>query len=321
MQTAHLRFRLCGTLAALPLFALGLRAQDISLRGPVSGFVFDRHQSAIRPWIGVPGASYLGRPVLEGIDWAAVSNDSKSALAIRGGNLYLLRGLDAGDFGWRLLQPAPPGADRAVWNRDSSAVALYSSAAARVSVWRFSDGEPSGFEVYTGELPGRVLALALDRQARRILLSSDSGAIYLSKAGLPFESIAHIEEPGPLTLANEDRDLFVASRAGHILEVKDYEGSAAVSSFAEDTTSDPQALGLTANDRALIVAGGNSGDISVYNCDERRLSQRLQLDFSPSFLMRMRDSSIFLLTAGGANQPAVVFAIDQMSVYFVPREN
>ena len=49
---------------------LSLWAQEARLSGPISGLVFDRPSHSIRPIMGLPGAAYLGDPLVDGLEWA-----------------------------------------------------------------------------------------------------------------------------------------------------------------------------------------------------------------------------------------------------------
>src|ERR1051325_3269137 len=54
-------------LAAVPC----LPAQTSQINGPVSGYVFDAAVHALRPILGLPGSSLLGRPLSLGFDVAS----------------------------------------------------------------------------------------------------------------------------------------------------------------------------------------------------------------------------------------------------------
>ncbi|MCP5111736.1 MAG: hypothetical protein GY953_12975, partial [bacterium] len=78
-------------LTLLLLIALTLAAQ---VRGPVSGFVYDGYERALRPIIGFPGAAYLGLAVTGAVDAASASPDGRLAVISEGSDLYLIRDLD-----------------------------------------------------------------------------------------------------------------------------------------------------------------------------------------------------------------------------------
>ena len=68
-------------------------AREGSVSGPGSGFVFDRSGSALRPVLGIPGASVLGDPLKLGFDLSsatvAPAQDSVLAIAADGGSHFL----------------------------------------------------------------------------------------------------------------------------------------------------------------------------------------------------------------------------------------
>src|SRR5262245_9826140 len=101
-------------LCLMPLAA----AAQVTTRvgGPVSGIVFDQKSHSLRPMIGVPGASYLGSPLLEGLDAAAVSPDGTLALAVSEGRLLLVSGLPDAASAGAPVDGAVSGADRLAWS-------------------------------------------------------------------------------------------------------------------------------------------------------------------------------------------------------------
>ena len=101
------------SLLILVMFAsLGAAQDGTALSGPVSGFVFDQGAHALRPVLGMPGASYLGAPVLDGLEAAGVSPDGSAALAVKEGALLLVAGLRSAEASAAALEGAIGGADR-----------------------------------------------------------------------------------------------------------------------------------------------------------------------------------------------------------------
>ncbi len=117
----------------LALLATSLLAQT-NLQGPVSGYVFDAAEGAIRPLMGVPGASYLGEPVVASLDFASIAPSGNLALCGRGGRLFLVRGFESGNTRWLELEN-DTSVDRMSWAADSDSVALYSAATDRLRMW------------------------------------------------------------------------------------------------------------------------------------------------------------------------------------------
>ena len=64
------------------LTALSAVGQMASLRGPVSGLIYDASSRSIRPVVGFPGSSYLGRPILRDLGKSFVAPDGESIVYV-----------------------------------------------------------------------------------------------------------------------------------------------------------------------------------------------------------------------------------------------
>jgi sugar lactone lactonase YvrE len=87
------------TFRFLPILALvsmtgALQAQQGTVNGPVSGYVFDKTTRALRPILGLPGASLVGSPVAFGLNAtsAVISPGLDSAIVVAtDGTVHLFR--------------------------------------------------------------------------------------------------------------------------------------------------------------------------------------------------------------------------------------
>ena len=109
-------------------------AQQGQVAGPVVGYVFDGSAQALRPVLGIPGASLLGTPLALGYDltWAAVAPGGDSAVAMAAdGSVHLLRlaGAQATEM---TLNGASVAPSRAVFSPSGRSVALVASGKAQV---------------------------------------------------------------------------------------------------------------------------------------------------------------------------------------------
>ncbi len=128
------------------------------VENPVWGFVFDESARAVRPVRGVPGAAFLGPPVLVAVEAAWAAPGGGAALAVHRGRLYLaaLSGREAPVA----VEGAIEDADRVAWTPDGSAAAVCSSRARRAQVLRnLRGGTPRASKQL--ELPGEITALAI----------------------------------------------------------------------------------------------------------------------------------------------------------------
>ena len=310
-------------LCIISISAATLLAQEASLSGTISGWVFDSASRSLRPIIGIPGASYLGDPLVAGLDWAAVAPEGNHALALRAGDLYSVRGLQSNPA-WTLIEGALPSPGRIAWSADASVAVLSSSVESRIQFVRnLGEGPVAGPPI---DLPGRVSALALDRAGERALVGIEAeqeGGLYLvSPDGSP-RLLAPLGRPAAIALAANDRDLFVADRASRqIWELRNFREEATPLLFADDGggVTDAVGLALSRDGRLLFVASQSGKTLDAYALESRSLSSRSALDYEPSLLEPLSGRVLFLLKSrGSGNEPLLVLDTSrEPTVYFVP---
>lgn len=125
----------CNRLVAMFAAAAALAyAQQGKVAGPIAGYVFDGAARAVRPVLGIPGASILGDAVQVGYDAAAVTIAPRADSAVvtaADGSVHLVR-LAAGQATEIPLNGAPPKLDRVVFSASGAAVALVAAGRAQV---------------------------------------------------------------------------------------------------------------------------------------------------------------------------------------------
>jgi hypothetical protein len=309
-------------LCILAICAANLLAQVASLSGPISGRVFDRSSRSLRPIMGIPGASYLGDPLVAGLDWAAVAPEGSQALALREGNLYSVRGLQSSPA-WTLIEGALASPERVAWSGDAS-VAVLSSSESRLQFLRsLGEGPVAGPPI---DLPGRVSALALDRAGGCSLVGVEAdqgGGLYLVSPEGPPRLLMPLGRPSAIAVAGNDRDLFVADRANRqIWELRDFREAATPLLFADDGggMTDAVGLALSRDGKVLFVANQSAKTLDVYTLETRSLASRSSLDYEPSLLEPLSGPVLFLLkSVGNNNEPLLVLDTSrEPTVYFVP---
>lgn len=108
--------------------ACGLPAQEGPIRGPVVGYIFDKSHSAVRPILGIPGASTLGKPLDHGFAavQGAVAPSQEFALLVRAEDgIVHLALLSQGTGEPRLLEGVPAKPVRIVFSPDGAAAAFF----------------------------------------------------------------------------------------------------------------------------------------------------------------------------------------------------
>ena len=300
----------------LCLAALILAAQETRLAGPVSGVLFDPQARALRPMVGVPGASYLGDALVANLDFASVSPNGKFAIAVGQDGVLLVRGLDEGRLDSAGLAAAA-GVTRAAWSADSTAVALWGEAG-HVEVW--SDLATSAKLALAADLE-KIAAAVVASQGRNLVAASESGAIFVVTGGAAVRRILELEQPAALALAGNK--LYVADVArNQILALGNYTEAADAQLFANAArgVDDPAALAISPDQRTLLVASRGARSLTAFDLATSEISGLAALDFEPTRLERF-SGSLFALTNGGDAGPLQVLdSARSLTVYFVPAE-
>jgi hypothetical protein len=289
--------------------------QQTRLAGPVSGLVFDDYSRSLRWIVGVPGAAYLGGSVAEGLEIAAVAPNSKLALAVKDGALFLIR-LGGDEAVWETLEAEAGAVDRIVWSADSSA-AIVSGAALRI--WR-NLGATAEALALAGADGSKWLALVLEGGGEAALAAKAGGVYRLS--GSEARLVAAVEDPSALAIAPAGDVAYVADRAGkQLLALRNWKDSGEVSLIAGESQGidDPVAVAIGSDARSVLLAGGTSRSLIQIDPASGALTARWDLDFQPTRIERL-SSGLFGLTrrTGGAEPLQVITAGPQPSVFFVP---
>lgn len=327
----------------------GLTAQSGSLRGPLAGYVYDHAERAIRPIMGVPGASYLDQPVVSELDFASVSPHGDSALVVAAKQLYLLTGLGTGQPRWQPLEKA--GVSLAAWSEDANSAVVYCAESGTMRLWSGLDaGAPSGSParlsprgrsgggrqgggqdgprrvelVGLEQRGGVVRAVAVNNRGQVVAGVADdaAGGLYLLNHSLAPRLIASIERPGGVVLAGNGADLYAADRGrSEVLEIRNFAGAADIVQFAgpDRGVRDPVAVGVSRDGGSLLVASAER-TLTTFNLASRSPTARIELDFEPTALGRLGGGELWLLNSRESSGGVLRMATDEgrPRVYFVP---
>jgi hypothetical protein len=135
------------SIAFLIPLAGSVNAQPASFHGPIAGFAYARASRSVRPLLGVPGAAWIGPPVLSEVDWASIAPGGRWAVLIKGGGASFMRGLSDLAPTEAPVDGLIDAVDRVVWSRDGSFAILYSSSGGQLQRVRLSDRPQSGYGV------------------------------------------------------------------------------------------------------------------------------------------------------------------------------
>jgi DNA-binding beta-propeller fold protein YncE len=314
MYSGRLSLLLCALAAA------GCAETPAGVSGPVTGFVFDSQAGAIRAMRGIPGAAYLGSPLVSRVDAASVSPDGSAALAAQAGRLMLYTGLRGAAPVSAAIQGAIAGADRFAWAPDGGAAAVYASKSGQAQILTgLAQSPAAGAPIDLSGIAGSVTALAFDGQRLIVAAASDgAGGIYTASAQSPAQRVASAASPSAIALAGADL-YFADNQTQQIWQVRSYAGTPAAVLFSNDSAiATPAGLQLSADGKRLYVANAGSRKLAVYDVASRAAVASLDLAFTPTGLDRFGSASVFLLNGGGHGPLYVLNDSAQPAVYFVP---
>ena len=291
-------------LCAVPVMGL---AAEPGVTGPVSGFVFDSSTHALRPVLGRPGSAYVSAPLSAEFDGAAVSPEGSTALAVRGGELFAIRGLKAGQTEVLAIEGGIAGAGLFAWSASGSYVAVYSAEARQAQILRGTTVVATiglDFE--------QVLSLAVDDEGN--LVAGAAGGVYLAARDAAPRLLVQAARPVSLAIAGES--VFAVDSDGkQVWEIAAYRGTPAPQLLAADLDS-PVAAAVAG--RRLFVADAARQTIAIIDTLSRATTGSVALDFAPSRVQRFGDPALLLLNDGGEGQPYYVLDASDSAVYFVP---
>jgi len=304
--------------------SITISAEDnAALQGPVTGYIFDAQAHGIRQMIGIPGAAYLGAPVVSNVDSASVSPDGSAAFAIQAGRLVLYTGLTRVSPTALDLRGSIT-ADHFAWAPGAAAAAIYSSKSAQAQIVTNLLGTPSaGAPIDLSALSGQVAALAFDGQQIILAVAAGgSGGIYVVTEQSGPQRIASAVSPSAIALAGADL-YFVDQQTQQIWQVQSYARQPAPLLFASDASiSSPVGLQISADNRRLYVANAGSHALAVYDVAGRFQIQSIALNFTPTRLDRFGNASALLINTMGRGQTPLYVLSDanaaKLAIYFVP---
>ncbi|MCS7316187.1 MAG: hypothetical protein RMI94_02565 [Bryobacterales bacterium] len=291
------------------LLAGAAAAQTLQIEGPISGFVFDKLSGSLRPILGLPGAAYVGEPVVAGLDWASVAPGGSAALVSRDNVLYRVDHLARLAPVFQPVENVRLNPDDAAWSDDGSVAAIYSARSGLAQVIRNARAGPAAGEPL--EL-GAVTALAVDREGR-LIAGTAEGVCLFGETGRT--ALLPGVRAGVLTVAGSS--LFVAA-SGEVWRVEEY--AAQPRPLVVAVTADPVGLALSSDGRRLFIAQRTGCNVLVHDLASRTPVAELGLDAEPSTLIRLSGADLWLLRPSHSlAEPLLVLKTEpEPSVWFIP---
>ena len=308
-------------LAAVAPLAL---AQNVTVQGPVSGFIFHRASQTIRPLMGIPGAAYVGAAVFTGIDFAVVAPNGKSAILRQDGQLSWWRGLDTGSPTPLPVDPSVGSVDRVVWAPDSSTALLYASSTRKLQRVNVAGSQPLIDAAM--ELPGPFgasSALAVSPSGLIVIaFSGDSAGLYTVSADMSLTPLVAMDDPRAIAFTHDGQGLFALDgKSMRVLEVDNIADGGVVFPFADLSSSGSQYIDLavSADGKYLYLAGTASDSVRVFDTASHTQTAEFDLDAPPTSLRNLSDSLYLLDDDFTSGAPILLFqALPHPGLWFVP---
>jgi hypothetical protein len=280
------------------------------LAGPISGIVFDRAAGALRPMVGVPGASYLGDAIASGLESATVAPDGDLALAVSQGRLLLLTDLKSGTPVSTVLNAL--AGDRIAWSPDGASAAVYSSRAAQAQILRDLRANPAPGALI--DVPGAVSALALS-DAGDLVAGFESGVCLLAPGSAPRQIAAAASASALLARGH---DLFAAA-GSQIWLIGAFAESASPELFAGDLGA-ISGLQISADGKRLFAADSVNRQVRVFDLTTRAATGQAAVDVAPSELRTFGGRDLWLLNSdsNGEFPLYVLTGTGDPAAWFVP---
>jgi hypothetical protein len=215
---------------------------------------------------------------------------------------------------WETLEGEAGPVERIVWSGDSSAVAVVGGS---LRIWRNLESAPEALAL-AGVEGAQWSALAVEPGGEAVLAAKAGGVYRLS--GGEVRLLADVGEPTGIAIGGEVA--YISDRAGkQVLAMRNWKESAEVWLLAGESAGidDPVAVGLGLDGRSVLVAGGASRSLLQLDASSGALSERWDLDFSPTRIERLGSGLILLTSRAAETEPLQVLAAGpQASIFFVP---
>ena len=279
-------------LAALACFAPLVFGQQGKVQGPVAGYVFDGPAHALRPVLGIPGASLLGDPVDLGMSMtaAAVSQAQDAVLAVAAdGSLHAFQ-LSAGVASEVAVNGFSVSPERIVFSPSGSAAAVYGGG--RIQVLTGVGTNPHAGSIFDISallaLPGNrghsTLAgsFAVSDDGVYVLVASGSG-VQVFGGGSPRQVATGRGLAVAFARGNHDA---VAAGTGVVL-IQDVGGAANTQSLAaEGALSAAVGVAFSADNSKLYVASAAARGVTGFDLGAGT-SQTFTCDCTPAGIQAM----------------------------------
>jgi DNA-binding beta-propeller fold protein YncE len=297
-------------------------AQPASIHGPVSGFVYSHGSRTIRPLLGISGASRIGSPVLNEVDFGSIGPDGKWALTTKDGRSSFTHGLADLAPTESSTDGLIDAVDRVVWNRDGSVALLYSSSTNQLQRARLSDTGVAADSPLDLSSWGPVTTLAVDPAGRQVAFGVSGSGLYLFAVGQSPALLSSMARPAAAAFDGTGQHLYAVDVDQQ--RISRFDSGSSASEFASLAQTDapavtPVGLAVSGDGRYLLLADSAAHAVRVYDTASGSLANTISLDFTPTRFEALSAAPTYLLNGDNSNEWLLVLDARQLpGVTFVP---
>jgi DNA-binding beta-propeller fold protein YncE len=295
-------------------FTVGsLQAQSLTLNGPTLGFTAEDNGTAIRPILGIPGASILADrlQLASGIRGAVISPKHDYALATRADDeQILIIDLSSGSLAMNAIPGTHAGAGLIAVSPSGTFAAVFDEKTRSIQIVGNLPQSPERiFEFDASRIPGRASSIAVDDDGSIALVRFVDGesvslwALDWFGASWPIQ----VDRPSAAAFKPRSFDFFVAEDAGHsVFLIRDPQHTAErIPVFSsEDGSNGASAIAASDDGGRLFVADAKSGRIAMVDLATGNHVDT-SCDCQPTGFYRLKGNSVFALSEA-TQQPTMV---------------
>lgn len=289
-----------------------------AIQGPVTGWIWDQQSVAVRPVLGIPGASVLGSGLDTGVTFSKAVSDQRSYLLGIGAEdqqVYLQTLRATGPA--QLLKDMPAGAERIVLSPSGDSAIFYYGASLKLALVAGLPGNPRLVREIELSAEGEPSRMAVNDGASTVLLAypADRSTLVVDAEGNRWK-LNHDGAVQSLAFADHSSDALIADDTGVWL-IRNVSGSPEERAVMEGGALHAN-LSATRN---RVVAVFANGLVKVADLGDANTVRTLECGCEVTTLSRMAGGSVFRLNETG-DQPLWLVDLngDEPRALFVPAD-
>jgi hypothetical protein len=262
--------------------------------GPQLGYVWDSAAQALRPELGVPGASQIGAPLTPaGYVFAAASPRSAVAVLLAKDGSLETQALPNGAPTLINGASAPLGS-RAVFSPSGNNALLYAPGNSAVTL---VTGLTSAPQAQTLHAPTNLLGAAVSDTAL-VAVVAGSGTLKLTLLGGNGAALATLSGFGGINFLPSGDDLLTADAAANSVVLVRHSSTAPVAqTIAAPQLKAPVDIAASRDGRWAIVANGGDASIARLDLTGQTPALRIACACQPNQLAALNGNAVFRITS------------------------